>query len=240
MPRQAAWWENLLNYVVRPLTDVWSVGSAEFGWKHFNDWQKNQDQQYEQQQDVYDRLESGQLDPTSAQGEIAKSGYGMSADFEKYLDNLIAQQNTQSARAWEQQMASSDLLRAGEQLKQLGLSPSNVVSTGGSGVNAVGSAPIVHSNVAQNRYNQQMALARSILSMTSSMASAGIYGSALGSAKKAASTIASSAAHSGLAALKKTKHVNRSLTPAESAEWNRMVASIEAMNPGSNPDDLPF
>lgn len=135
-------------------------------------------------------------------------------EVEKWLDNMINQQATLENRSWEEEQASTNLLKAGDQLQQLGLSASGVLSTGGSNVNGVSSANNSMANLAQQnklaKYNQKMAMARQILSMTSSMASAGIYGSAIGAAKKAAGVITANAAHSGYGAIKAINKPERS------------------------------
>lgn len=160
----------------------------------------------------------------------------LTPEVEKWLDNMIAQQNTQQNQAWEEQQASTNLLKAGSQLESLGLSSSGVLQTGGSNVNGVNTASNVMSNLAQQnklaKYNQKMAIARQLLSMTSSMASAGIYGSAIGAAKQAAGVVTSSAAHSAYGAI---AGVNRSPSLKKFIEDSSKPAAWEA---GSN--ELPF
>lgn len=136
------------------------------------------------------------------QGLLSGPGFNVSPEQEKWLDNMVAAQNTQSARNFEEHMGSTDILRAGAQLESLGLSRSGVLQTGGSGTNGVAAADNVKSNVALDRYNQKMQLARQLLSMTSSMASAGVYGHAIGAAKKASSVLTSAASHSAYKVLK--------------------------------------
>lgn len=134
--------------------------------------------------------------------------------WEKYLDNMIANQNTGEARAWEEQQSSTNLLKAGSQLEQLGLSQSGVLQTGGSNVNGVQAASNSMTNLSQQmkiqKYQQRMAMARQLLGMTSQMAAAGIYGGALGAAKSASSALTSAASHSALGALSKTRGIKRS------------------------------
>jgi hypothetical protein len=121
--------------------------------------------------------------------------------FEKWLDNQIALENTNSAREWEEKMASTDLLRSASQLSQLGLSPSTAISVGGSKVNPVDAANNVKSNVAQQMYESRMGMTKSLISMVTGMASAGIGGAALGLAKNSLARQAMATAHNANKAL---------------------------------------
>lgn len=150
--------------------------------------------------------------------------------WEKYLDNMIANQNTGEARSWEEEQASSNLLKAGSQLQSLGLSPSGVLQTGGSNVNGVAAASNAMTNLRQQtsmqRYTQRMAMARQLLGMTSQMAAAGIYGGALGAAKSASSALTSAASHSALGALSQGKghHLSKGFNR------QKVLDDLEAMN----------
>lgn len=140
------------------------------------------------------------------QGDVAFiPGVQFSPEQEKFIDNMIANQSTEEARQYDEYMRDTSYLSAGSQLQSLGLSNSGVLQTGGAVSQGVATADNVKSNLAQqnaiNRYNQKMGLAKQLLSMTSQMASAGIYGSAIGAAKHAASTITSATAHSAYKAL---------------------------------------
>lgn len=121
--------------------------------------------------------------------------------FEKWLDNQIALENTNSAREWEEKMASTDLLRSANQLSQLGLSPSTAIQVGGSKVNPVDAANNVKSNVAQQMYESRMGMTKSLISMVTGMASAGIGGAALGLAKNSLARQAMATAHNANKAL---------------------------------------
>ena len=187
--------------------------------------------------DVGKILQGATGDPTAALGNVAKDGLYLTPEQEKYLDSLIQDQKEQSNRDWQQQMRDTAYTSAGSQLEALGLSPSGVLSTGGaaSGVssNAAGH-PIT--NIALQRYNQSMAIAKSILGMTSQMASAGVYGSAIASARKASSIITSQASNSALKAIKPQKPAK--WTKAKEAEWNRLMAQLQT--PEEDIGDLPF
>lgn len=149
-------------------------------------------------------------DYNAALGEISSQGTELSAEKEKYLDNLISNQRTIEARDYDTQMRDTSLLSAGSQLEQLGLSTSNVIQTGGvasNGVLAAGtskhSAAQMHQQERINNFNQKLNLAKSLVSTAGSMASSGIYGAAIGAVKHSASALAASAAHSGLDVLNK-------------------------------------
>lgn len=139
----------------------------------------------------------------TVQGVIGSSPYFVSSpESEKFLDNMIANQNVEEAYQREIDARDTSLLSAGQQLQQLGLSSSGVLETGGASSGVSGSvASNSKTNTALERYQQKMLLARQVLGMTSQMASAGIYGSALGTAKKAASVLTSAASHSAYKAL---------------------------------------
>lgn len=151
-------------------------------------------------QQIRDAYNNG--DYRAIQGYLASLPEWIRIDpqWEKYLDNMIANQNTGEARSWEEEQASSNLLKAGSQLEALGLSPSGVLQTGGSNVNGVAAASNAMTNLRQQnrmqRYQQRMAMAKQLISMTSQMASAGIYGGAIGAARSASSLLSSQAAHS--------------------------------------------
>ena len=143
-----SWWDNFINYYLRPSTDFLTMGLSEIGW------QNRDKQQAQNKQNIQDILNNAQEtgDYLGAQGQLANSGYELSSEQEKWLDNMISNQNTQSARDYETNMSNTDLLRAANQLQQLGLSSSGVLQTGGSSSNLVGAADNVKSNVALERY----------------------------------------------------------------------------------------
>lgn len=161
---------------------------------------------YEQQQ----AQANGQnADYNDVLGQIAGNSVEMSPEMEKYLDNLISNQRTEEAREYETKMRDTSLISTGQQLSQLGLSSSGVLSVGGAVSNGVGaagtskhSAASMHQQERINQFNQKMSLAKSLIGAAGSMASSGIYGSAIGAIKQSAAALSASAAHSGLAALK--------------------------------------
>lgn len=203
------WFEGLL----RGWTDWLTMGLSEIGW------QQNDAKGREVDKILQDAAASG--DAIGAQGELATGHYKMTGDQEKFLDNLLSMQNTNSARAWEQQMRDSALLSTASQLAQLGLSPGNAVSVGGMSHNGVAAADNVKTNIAMQRYQQQMQMARSMISMAGSMASSGIYGAALGTVKNTAAKIASSTAHS--ANLVRSPSIPKDISDKD---WQDLISQI--------------
>lgn len=143
-------------------------------------------------------------------GSIGEMGGQLSPETEKWLDNEIARENTEQQQNYELSARDTSLLSSGNQLQQLGLSPSSVIQVGGVSAGVQGSTAdtamrsnsALHQQEKINRYNNQMGLAKSLIGAAGQMASSGIYGAALGAVKNAGSRIAGAAAHSGLTALK--------------------------------------
>lgn len=162
-----------------------------------------------QSQQAYER---GEIDAQGLLQGYAQNSSGfvhMNPETEKWLDNEIARENTYQQQNYEISARDTSLLSSGEQLKQLGLSPSSVIQVGGASAGVQGSTAdtSMRSNSALrqqakiNDYNQKMGLAKSLIGAAGQMASSGIYGAAIGAVKNSASKIAGAAAHSGLEAL---------------------------------------
>lgn len=154
---------------------------------------------------------SGAVDYNDVYSMAGSSGANLNENSEKYLDNSIAQQNTENAQQFEEHMRDTNITSSGEQYQALGLSPS-VISGGissGNGVAAaesvMGSRSMDRQQLSMQKYQTRMGMAKSILGMVSQMASSGIYGAAIGSARNAAARLSSAAAHSGLQALQQMR-----------------------------------
>ena len=145
-------------------------------------------------------------DWSSYQQEAADKNWDLSPQQTEALNNQISNQRTEEARTYETGMRDTSLISAADQLSKLGLSTSNVITTGGAGSNAVQAANVSNRNIsgqmALAKYNQKMNMARSMIGMVGSMAAAGIHGGAMAAAKNASSVLATASAHSGLKALK--------------------------------------
>lgn len=164
-----------------------------------------------------DNYDSGKIGANDLLGTIGNNTLGgrlsMTPETEKWLDNQIARENEAANNAFQEHMRDTSVTSTGEQLQSLGLSPSSVIQVGGasSGVTSQGagvnthSAAALHQQEKINRFNQQMGLAKNLISTAGSMASSGIYGAALGAVKHSAQALASTAAHSGYAAINATK-----------------------------------
>lgn len=177
-------------------------------------------------------------DYRALQGIFAGSGFRISPEQEKWLDNMIAQQGTLENRAYETANAEQNLLREASQLQKLGLSSSGVLQTGGVMPNAVATADNSKTNVALQRYSQRMMIAKQLLSMTSSMASAGVYGASLNAAKKASSVLTSAASHSALSHLHYESLAGKS--SKKTPPWSKLLKDLELPEEAASPDDLPF
>jgi len=200
--REKQWWEYIADFM-RPTIDFATMGLAEAPgigiYNHLDNWRNSEEE------GIQSALSGATSDATGAQGQIASNGWHVTPEVEKYIDNLISQQNTSSAQQWEEHMRDSDTLSQGEQLKQLGLSSSGVLDIGGASHGSIQAADNSKTNMALDRYAQRMSMAKQLLGMTSQMASAGIYGNAIGAAKKASSIMTSSASHSALNVLRSRK-----------------------------------
>lgn len=151
--------------------------------------------------------QNNQVDPNDIYGYAGSSGGNLGENTEKYLDNSISQGNTEQAQQFEEHMRDTNITSSAGQYAQVGLSPSSVISgiSSGGGIaaadNAFGSRSMDRQQLSMQKYQARMGMARSLLGMVSQMASSGIYGAAIGSARNAAARISSAAAHSGLQAL---------------------------------------
>lgn len=143
---------------------------------------------------LYDSLLKGESnDYLGLQGMIGMGPVAGSAEFEKWLDNMIANQNTQAAREWDERMRDTSYLSAASQLAQLGLSGANVVQTGGA---ITPSGPVASNskdNVAMQRLAQKNQMAQQMIRTVTMLGAAGIHGASLFGAKKAASELTSEA-----------------------------------------------
>lgn len=155
------------------------------------------------------KAQSGEGSANDIYAAVGTPGISMQPETEKFIDNLISRENTESAQNYQTEMRDTSLLSAGDQLSKLGLSTSNVIQTGAAGLGNVAAAGNSHHSVASlrqqeriNQFNQRMSLAKSLIGTAGSMASSGIYGHALGAIKHSAQAVAASAANSGLGALK--------------------------------------
>lgn len=123
-----------------------------------------------------DRIESG---VSSAQGvsngsSDANSAYldmyqktGKTEYWEKYIDNLIAQQNLSSAQAFEERMSNSQFQRAIQDIKNAGYNPWLAISGAGASYSSPGVAnqtTTSASNAINNRKAQYTKTAGSLVS----------------------------------------------------------------------------
>lgn len=158
---------------------------------------KVKEDKYRDAKDATSAVSSGTISADEALGRIAAGGYDTTPEMDSYLQEALANQRTEEARQYETQMANTDLLRSAEQLSALGLSPSNVLSTGGSPTPNVAAASVPAINNANQRFDRNIKMTNALLGVGARLASAGIYGSTLQQVNAASQKMAAAAAHSG-------------------------------------------
>lgn len=158
-------------------------------------------------------------------GMMSQYGIQSTPEVTQYLNNEMQVDETNAARDYNTQMRDTSITSSAEQLASLGLSPNNVLSTGGSGIGSSGmTADISKANPALDKamadFNQKASMTRTIIGLIGGLGSAGIIGGSRLLARKAASAAASSMAHSGLQALKVSN-------PREGRSWNELMQELE-------------
>ena len=159
-----------------------------------------------QANDILSGVKSGETSAEDALAKIATSNGKLSPEQESYLSSMLSNQRTNEARDYETMMANTDLLRAANQLQQLGLGSNNVLQTGGSFTPQVSAASTPMLNNANQRLARQASIANQMIGMANRMASAGIYGGSLAAVKSSARKVAGYAAHSAVPAAKVSKN----------------------------------
>ena len=144
-------------------------------------------------QSILNKISTGELSPMDASALFAKGNYQLTPEQEKYMDNLIAQENATTAYERDKEFAQNSLMWDASQLGQLGLSNSGVLQTGGTaGSNEA--ARNSFENTAQAKYERNLSVAKSMISLVGSLAGAGIHGAAFMAAKNAAANASLAAA----------------------------------------------
>ena len=139
-----------------------------------DDWLSNMPQ-FREMWNLYqtnEAFQNGKANANDVLGAMGPSFINPTPETEKYIDNLIARENTASDRTFQTEMRDTSLTSAGAQLAQLGLSTSNVIQTGGasSGVVSGAASQNMHSVASLrqqeriNSFNQKMGLAKSDIS----------------------------------------------------------------------------
>lgn len=157
-------------------------------------------------------------------------------EFESYMNNMISKQGIDEANQYQARREDTALIRQADQLKDLGISSSGVLSIGGAGSGSAGAAQVDRSHNAQwqanRKFQQKQLLFRSILGMATSLAAAGIGGSALYSSRTAAAQIAHSAAGTARQML---RHVNRAGRYQKFVDGVAYTDSYDDVEPRSTP-----
>lgn len=134
---------------------------------------------------VLDAVNTGKLDPYTAQLYLSSNpGFmHLNEEQEKTFNNLLARYQSQNALTWQK-----------DQLQNMGLSAAGVLQTGAA------HTAMDMSNVASRQANRRAqvltGVANSFINMAGRMGSAGIHGQALRAVKNTASSAASTLAHS--------------------------------------------
>lgn len=185
------------------------------------------------QNSLYQARESG--DYNQVQQDITDSSRNTQNQFvtpamQQEVNNGISNQNTKAQWAQEEYMRDTSYTSAGSQLQGLGLSASGVIQTGAANSGQLSTANNSMTNIAQQqkieRFQQQMSIARSIIGLTGSLASSGIYGHAIGAARSAAAVTAAATAHSARNAIMSKSWSGKGNGPLLSGklldEWNKL------------------
>lgn len=160
--------------------------------------------------DLYHQFQDGgDVSANEVLQSAGQNGVELDPTLEKSLDNLVARENTANDQQYQEHMRDTAISSTGNQLEALGLSRSGVIQVGGatSGVSSAAASNNMHSAASLyqreriNNFNQNLGIAKSIMSLVGSMASSGIYGHAIGAAKQAGSALAAATAHSGIKAM---------------------------------------
>lgn len=158
---------------------------------------------------IWNDLTKGNISGLDAQGQLAGAGISLSPMQNEYLNNVIAQDATNAANAYNEKMVNNSIISAANQYSSLGLNPASVMSTGGAGIGSTSTADTSNRNIEQekalNEFNEKAKTTRTVLGIVGGLVGAGIHGSSLVAARLAASKMASSAAHSAVNTLGKVK-----------------------------------
>jgi hypothetical protein len=139
-------------------------------------------------------VQAGTGNPLELQALLAKIGYNISPEFEKWLDNMISVWNTKQSQQFQLDARDTSYLSTAEQLEALGLSGSNVLQAGGASLDPTATATNTHYNTADARASRDIQRTTAMIRMVSGLASAGIGGGALLASRNAAAKSAQAAA----------------------------------------------
>ena len=214
-------WDNIVNFFTGTKFDDGSSSTDPLGPDIINQITGNSDTpgsstylyglSAEQRKIVEDFIAKG--DYLGLQGYLAQNSLSLGPDFEKWLDNMISQQNTQAQWEYEKELRDSQILSSASQYSSLGMNPAAMLS-GLASSNSLNTAENVKSSVSLQKAQQKLEMTKAVLSMVSSMGAAGIHGASLGLARGAASKMASRAATSMSASMADLERENESYKQA--------------------------
>lgn len=133
------------------------------------------------------------------------TGNVLSNNYMDLIDQYIENQRVDTANAIQTEARDTSLLSSADQLQQLGISPSSVLSVGGASSGISQALPInvnqQYSQMSkQQEFAKKMGLATSLIKMVGGMASSGIGGASYGLARGALAKIGMKTAESAIKA----------------------------------------
>lgn len=138
-------------------------------------------------------------------GKDPITGQVLSSNYMDLIDQYIENQRVDIANAIQTEARDTSLLSSADQLQQLGISPSSVLSVGGASSGISSALPFnvnqqYSSMSKQQDFAKKMGLASSLIKMVGGMASSGIGGAAYGAARGALARIGMKTAQAALKA----------------------------------------
>lgn len=177
---------------------------------------------------ILEQVGDGSLSALDAQRRIANDPNlrdRISPEQTEYITNMIEQFVAKQSYDRSIQSIKDSALAQQEAAIATGINPSAYIQGQSAGFNAA-KADVSHNNVAQSRFQQKAAMARTALALTGMMASAGIRGGSYIAGRKAVSKLAGSAFSDSISSL----GANRSPRRAEKVshrQWNKLLQELE-------------
>lgn len=143
-------------------------------------------------------LSSGELTLDDVLSITNRAGMSFTPEFEKYINNLTAEDSAQKQFDREIYARDTSLISSYNQLQGLGLNTAGVLDVGGAkaGVSASKGDVDMSNNSfkrSQDRFNRNTLMAKTMLGLIGGMASAGIYGGSMSMAKNSVAKLTTAA-----------------------------------------------
>lgn len=144
---------------------------------------------------LVDMVNSGDMTPNEAMAYAGNNGVEFNPEQESFLNRTQDELDRTHAEERTDYKDTTDILNDAEQLRKLGLSNAGVYDVGSSYGNKaeVGTVGKISDN-AQMRYERNLSMAKSMISLVGSLGGAGIHGAAFMAAKNAAANASLAAA----------------------------------------------